>query len=87
MLHGGGGHRSVFVSLYCRALNIDGFNDVSKAEVDWLIGEVVAKVTSANVLENTLMLFTGDNGPWLMQGKRDTTAAHRSIIHLCSREH
>lgn len=38
------------------------------AEVDWLIGEVVAKVTSANVLENTLMLFTGDNGPWLMQG-------------------
>lgn len=38
------------------------------AEVDWLIGEVVAKVTSANILENTLMLFTGDNGPWLMQG-------------------
>ena len=32
------------------------------AEVDWLIGEVVAKVTSANILENTLMLFTGDNG-------------------------
>eukprot|EP00035_Acanthoeca_spectabilis_P008549 m.155481 g.155481 ORF g.155481 m.155481 type:complete len:449 (-) comp14407_c0_seq2:334-1680(-) len=38
------------------------------ADVDWIVGNVVAKLTSENILENTLILFIGDNGPWLTQG-------------------
>jgi len=38
------------------------------AEVDWIIGNVHEAVKAAGIEENTLMLFTGDNGPWLIQG-------------------
>lgn len=38
------------------------------AEVDWIIGEVVSTVEANNIDKNTLMLFTGDNGPWLIKG-------------------
>jgi arylsulfatase A len=38
------------------------------AEVDWLIGSVHDKLKSAGIEENTLILFTGDNGPWMVQG-------------------
>lgn len=38
------------------------------SEVDWIIGNLIKKVREAGIEENTLFLFTGDNGPWLMQG-------------------
>jgi len=43
------------------------FGDALK-EVDWIVGNVVEKLKSNNIMENTLILFTGDNGPWLIQG-------------------
>jgi arylsulfatase A len=38
------------------------------AEVDWIIGNLIQKVRDAGIEENTLFLFTGDNGPWMIQG-------------------
>jgi len=38
------------------------------AEVDWIIGNVHAKLEQAGIEENTLIIFTGDNGPWMVQG-------------------
>lgn len=38
------------------------------AEVDHLVGEVRAKIERLGVEKNTLILFTGDNGPWMVQG-------------------
>jgi len=38
------------------------------SEVDWIIGNVHQAVKDAGIEENTLMLFTGDNGPWMIQG-------------------
>jgi len=38
------------------------------AEVDWIVGEVVAALKAAGAEKNTLILFTGDNGPWMIQG-------------------
>ena len=38
------------------------------AEVDWIVGEVVDMLSSSGVSQNTLTLFTGDNGPWMIQG-------------------
>jgi uncharacterized sulfatase len=34
------------------------------AEVDWSVGEVMAALQRAGVADNTLVLFTSDNGPW-----------------------
>ena len=39
------------------------------AEVDWIVGGVVDALKAAGVENNTLTLFTGDNGPWLDKGK------------------
>lgn len=34
-------------------------------EIDWSVGEVRAALEKAGVAENTLVVFTSDNGPWL----------------------
>ena len=39
------------------------------AEADWLVGEIVAAIEAAGVAEDTLILFTGDNGPWMVKGE------------------
>ena len=38
-------------------------------EVDWSVGRVLDTLKQLNLDTNTLVLFTSDNGPWLVQGK------------------
>ena len=38
------------------------------AEIDWSVGEVFAALKAAGVSEETLVIFTSDNGPWLSYG-------------------
>ena len=38
------------------------------AEVDWIIGNIVDKLDKLGLREDTLILFTGDNGPWMIKG-------------------
>jgi arylsulfatase A len=38
-------------------------------EVDWSVGRVLDTLKELNLDSNTLVLFTSDNGPWLIQGK------------------
>ncbi len=35
-------------------------------ELDWSVGEVLKKLESEGLLENTLVIFSSDNGPWLV---------------------
>ncbi|MFO1198116.1 MAG: sulfatase [Burkholderiaceae bacterium] len=49
-------------------------------EIDWSVGEIVAALERSGVAENTLVVFTSDNGPWfegsageLKGGKGQTT--------------
>ena len=37
------------------------------AEIDWLVGRLVAHVEELGVANNTLFIVTSDNGPWLMK--------------------
>ena len=43
------------------------FGDVME-EVDWSVGEVIKTLKENNLLNNTLVIFTSDNGPWLTFG-------------------
>lgn len=40
------------------------FGDVMR-EVDWSVGQLMATLDRLNLAENTLVVFTSDNGPWL----------------------
>ncbi|MFW5656976.1 MAG: sulfatase, partial [Bacteroidota bacterium] len=35
-------------------------------EIDWSVGEVINSLKANNVLDNTLVVFSSDNGPWLV---------------------
>lgn len=43
-------------------------------ELDWSTGEILAALRRAGVAENTLVLYTSDNGPWLTEGAQGGSA-------------
>ena len=43
------------------------FGDVI-AELDWSVGEVMSSLKRNKVFDNTIVIFTSDNGPWLSYG-------------------
>ncbi|MFV0605953.1 MAG: sulfatase [Niabella sp.] len=43
------------------------FGDVME-EVDWSVGEVMNALKKNKILDNTIVIFTSDNGPWLTFG-------------------
>ena len=63
-------HVPLFPSVDFKGKSLRGtYGDVIE-EIDWSVGEVV-KALEANGLEkNTLIVFTSDNGPWIVFGER-----------------
>ncbi len=49
------------------------FGDVVM-EVDWSVGEVLKALKENGIAENTLVIFTSDNGPWLNFGNHAGSA-------------
>lgn len=35
-------------------------------EIDWSVGQILNKLEGEGILENTLVIFSSDNGPWLV---------------------
>ncbi|MFZ4763600.1 MAG: sulfatase-like hydrolase/transferase, partial [Roseimicrobium sp.] len=72
-------HAMVHVPLYVSA-KFKGksgaglFGDVMM-EVDWSVGEVLQALDEQGVAQNTLVVFTSDNGPWLSYGDHAGSAA------------
>ena len=38
-------------------------------ELDWSVGEIMKKLRDSGLEENTLVIFSSDNGPWLVMGE------------------
>ena len=65
-------HPMVHVPLYASAAfrgksGAGIFGDVVM-EVDWSVGQILDTLDEVGVTENTLVVFTADNGPWLSYG-------------------
>jgi arylsulfatase A len=51
----------------------EGFKDISRAgiygdvieEIDWSVGQILETLKNEGIAENTFVVFTSDNGPWL----------------------
>ena len=43
-------------------------------ELDWSVGQVLKRLDELNLSENTLVIFTSDNGPWLLMGDEGGSA-------------
>ncbi|MDX2248116.1 MAG: sulfatase [Bacteroidia bacterium] len=43
-------------------------------EIDWSVGQILQALKDNNLDENTLVIFTSDNGPWLNYGRHSGTA-------------
>jgi len=43
-------------------------------EVDWSVGEIIKALEENNILDNTIVVFTTDNGPWLNFGNHAGSA-------------
>jgi len=43
-------------------------------EIDWSVGQVMAALKRSGIDEQTLVVFTSDNGPWTMFGPHGGTA-------------
>jgi arylsulfatase A len=58
-------HVPLYVSDKFRGKTARGLYGDVIAEIDWSVGQVVDALDKAGVRENTLLIFTSDNGPWL----------------------
>jgi arylsulfatase A-like enzyme len=61
-------HVPLFVSDKFRGKSERGlFGDVIE-ELDWSVGEILGALRRHHLEENTLVIFSSDNGPWLLYG-------------------
>lgn len=49
------------------------FGDVVE-EIDWSVGQILGTLRERGLAENTLVVFTSDNGPWLIMDERGGTS-------------
>ncbi|MEM7143905.1 MAG: sulfatase [Verrucomicrobiota bacterium] len=67
-------HAPVFASEEFQGRSGAGvYGDVIE-EIDWSVGQVMEALETAGIAEETLVVFTSDNGPWTMFGPHGGTA-------------
>jgi len=68
-------HAPVFASRQFQGRSRGGrYGDVVE-EIDWSVGQLMKAVKDKGIAENTLVVFTSDNGPWTMFGPHGGTAS------------
>lgn len=72
-------HIPLAASLRFRGKSAEGLYGDTVEEIDWSVGEVLRALRENGVEQETLVLFTSDNGPWYqgspgkLRGRKDTT--------------
>jgi len=67
-------HVPLFVSDKYKHKTSQGLYGDVIAEIDWSVGQLLDAVKRAKLDENTLIIFTSDNGPWLSYGNHGGSA-------------
>jgi len=68
-------HVPIFASEAFRGRSNNGlYGDVIQ-EIDWSVGQIVDAIDAAGLAENTIIIFTSDNGPFLSYGAHAGDAA------------
>ena len=60
-------HVPLFASKDFRGKSVRGLYGDVVEELDWSVGQVLKTVREQGLAENTLIVFTSDNGPWLIK--------------------
>lgn len=68
------GHIPLGVSDKFRGKSEQGFYGDVMMEIDWSVGEIEKALQENGVAENTVFIFTTDNGPWLNYGNHAGSA-------------
>ncbi|MEP1779837.1 sulfatase [Reichenbachiella sp.] len=61
-------HVPLFVSDKFKGKSKRGLYGDVIMEIDWSVGQILKALKKYNIEENTLVIFTSDNGPWLSYG-------------------
>jgi len=62
------GHIPLGVSDKFRGKSEQGLYGDVMMEIDWSVGEIMRALEKNNIVDNTIVIFTTDNGPWLNFG-------------------
>lgn len=67
-------HVPLFVSDKFKGKSERGLYGDVIMEIDWSVGQIRAALEEQGLTENTLVIFTSDNGPWLNYGEHSGSA-------------
>jgi arylsulfatase len=67
-------HVPLFVSERFKGKSDQGLYGDVIMEIDWSVGQVLEALRTSGVEDNTLVIFTSDNGPWLSYGNHAGSA-------------
>jgi len=67
-------HVPLFVSDKFKGKSNRGLYGDVIMELDWSVGEIIEAVEKNGLTENTIIIFTSDNGPWLAYGNHSGSA-------------
>ena len=67
-------HVPLFVSEKYRAKSAQGMYGDVIMEIDWCVGRILDRLAHHGIDENTLVIYTSDNGPWLSYGNHAGSA-------------
>ncbi|MHA7102001.1 sulfatase family protein [Roseivirga pacifica] len=67
-------HVPLFVSDKFKGKSERGLYGDVIMEIDWSVGEILQTLKQEGIDENTMVIFTSDNGPWLAYGEHSGSA-------------
>ena len=67
-------HVPLFASEEFRGKSRRGLYGDVVEELDWSVGQVLDTLRQSDIAERTLVIFTSDNGPWLIMGNQGGSA-------------